>query len=160
VLDREASAIEFSGSQGGSVFEGRFERWTVDIRLDPENIEEARIEAQIETASATDGNALHDRTLAESEWFDPDTYPYARYRSTEIESLAEGGYRIAGVLTIKNNDITVPSLRLTLNGDTATIRGQTVVDRAAADLGMSSDPEGEWVSGQIKVNVNAVLSRP
>ena len=160
VLDREASAIEFSGSQGGSAFEGRFERWTVDIRIDPENIEEARIEAQIETASATDGNALHDRTLAESEWFDPDTYPYARYRSTEIEPLAEGGYRIAGVLTIKNNDIPVPSLRLTLNGDTATIRGQTVVNRAAADLGMSSDPEGEWVSRQIEVNVNAMLSRP
>ena len=160
VLDREASAIEFSGSQGGSEFEGRFERWTVDIRINPANIEAARIEAQIETASATDGNALHDRTLAQGEWFDPDTHPYARYRSTEIEPLAEGGYLISGVLTIKNNDINVPRLRLTLNGNTATIRGQTVIDRATADLGMSSDPEGEWVSRQIEVDVNAVLHRP
>lgn len=160
ILDRAASAIEFSGTQGGSAFEGRFERWTVDIRIDPANVAEAHIRARIETASATDGNALHDRTLTQREWFDPETHPYARYRTTAIEPLADGDYRLAGILTIKGNEIAVPDLHLTVDGDTATIRGQTVIDRADADLGMSSDPDGEWVSRQIEVEVNAVLRSP
>ncbi|MDZ7784524.1 MAG: YceI family protein [Halioglobus sp.] len=101
---------------------------------------------------------LHDRTLPEAEWFDVANHPTASFRATAITPSGDNQFRIAGVLEIKNNAIEVPHLVLTLQPDQATITGQLMIDRADADLGMESDPRGEWVSRQIKVDVEVTAT--
>lgn len=158
-LLRAASAIRFAGEQGGSAFNGRFERWRIDVSLDTEAVSEASIDATIETASATDGVAMHDRTLREKEWFDVADHPLATFESRAIRPLEADRYAVDGVLTIKGNAIDISPLTLSLDDDTATVTGRLTLDRAEADLGMASDPEGEWVSREIEIQVRAVLRR-
>ena len=158
-LLRSASAIRFAGEQGGSAFNGRFERWGVDVRIDSDAVPESSINATIETASATDGVAMHDRALHEKEWFDVANHPVATFESRAIRPLEADRYAVDGVLTIKGNAIDIPPLTLSLDDNTATVTGRLALDRAEADLGMASDPEGEWVSREIEIRVRAVLSR-
>ena len=158
-LLRSASAIRFAGEQGGSAFNGRFERWGVDVRIDSDAVPESSINATIETASATDGVAMHDRTLHEKEWFDVANHPAATFESRAIRPRAADRYAVDGVLTIKGKAIDIPPLTLSLDDDTATVTGRLTLDRAEADLGMASDPEGEWVSREIEIRVRAVLKR-
>jgi len=153
LVDPDNSEIAFSGEHAGKTFRGHFTRWRADLQLRPDDPTASHIGATIHTGSATDGVRLHDRTLPEAEWFDVANHPTASFQATAITPNGENQFRIAGVLEIKNNAIEVPNLVLTLQPDQATITGQLIIDRADADLGMESDPRGEWVSRRIEVEV-------
>jgi polyisoprenoid-binding protein YceI len=48
---------------------------------------------------------------------------------------------------------------LKINGDTATLAGQTTIDRTAYGIGAKSDPTGAWVSKPITITVNITAKR-
>jgi cytochrome b561 len=48
---------------------------------------------------------------------------------------------------------------LTISGDRASMRGRARIDRAAANLGMASDPDAEYVSREIVVDVHVEAVR-
>ncbi|MDE0762878.1 MAG: cytochrome b/b6 domain-containing protein [Porticoccaceae bacterium] len=155
-----ASAIHFSGEHAGALFNGRFLRWTIDARLNTDDIAASQLAVAIETGSARDGNPLHDRTLPEAEWFDVARFPSAYYRLTRIEPRPPNGYALFGSLQIKDRLIEVAPLSLVLDGDVAQISGDVVLDRASIDMGMQSDPHADWVSAEIIVSIAASLQRP
>lgn len=154
-----SSEIVFAGTHAGTPFRGRFTRWEADIRLDPATGAPA-VSATVETASATDGVPLHDETLAQAEWFDVATYPHARYIATRATPRPDGGYAIEGNLRIKDREIAVPPLHLIVEGGALRITGRFEIDRADADLGMESDPSGEYVSRRIEVGIEVKALRP
>jgi cytochrome b561 len=151
-----ASEIAFAGENAGTPFRGRFTRWRADIRLEPKIV----ITATVETASARDGDAMHERTLMEDEWFDVDDHPTARYVAERVVPQLGGGALIEGTLTIKGRRLPVPALRLTGGEDELRIEGRFEVDRTEANLGQESDPLGEYVSRRIAVEVNVRAVRP
>jgi hypothetical protein len=118
------------------------------------------VTATIETASATDGDTLHDETLPLPEWFDVGRYPHARFVATRISPRPQGGHTVEGALTIKDRVIAVPPLELVVDGDVMRIHGRFHIDRAEANLGQESDPFGEYVSRRIAVEVNVRAARP
>ena len=123
-------------------------------------MEKSRVEAIVYTASASDGVKLHDETLPGPEWFDVQTHPTAAYRADSIRRTGEGRYTVDGSLTIKDSIVPVKGLLLELTEDGATLSGRVIIDRADADLGMESDPRGQWVSRNIEVDVKARFRRP
>jgi cytochrome b561/polyisoprenoid-binding protein YceI len=149
-----ASEIAFAGEDSGTPFRGRFTRWQADIRLAPK----ISVTATVETASARDGDAMHEQTLTEDEWFDVDDHPTARYVAERVVPQPDGAL-IEGTLTIKGRPLKVPPLRLTAGENEVRIEGRFEVDRAEANLGMESDPLGEYVSKRILVEVR-VIARP
>ena len=155
-----ASEIAFSGVHAGKPFRGRFTRWEADRRFNPLAPSVVSVSAAIETASATDGDTLHDETLPLPEWFDVARYPLARFVATRIGPKAGGGHTVEGALTIKDRVIPVPPLDLALADDKLAITGKFRIDRADANLGMESDPEGEYVSRRIEVEVNVRATPP
>jgi cytochrome b561 len=150
-----ASEIAFSGDNAGTPFRGRFTRWHADIRFQPKVV----ITATVDTASARDGDAMHEETLPQDEWFDVGDYPTARYHADLIVPRPEGGALVEGTLTIKGRPLKVPALRLTEGENEVRIEGHFELDRAEANLGMESDPDGEVVSRKIRVDV-LVIARP
>ncbi|MCI0749159.1 MAG: cytochrome b/b6 domain-containing protein [Nevskiales bacterium] len=154
-----ASEITFSGEHAGVAFRGRFTRWQADLRFHPDDLARSRIEGRFETASATDGVPLHDESLPQPEWFDSARHPLAIFRSTGLVPRGENTYAVEGVLVIKNREIPVAPLTLERSGDSMTIRGRVEVDRRTADLGMESDPDAQYVSREIVVEVR-VEARP
>lgn len=159
-LDAAQSAIEFSGANAGTPFQGRFTRWQSDIHIDQGDPTRSRIAVTIWTASAINGIPMHEEALPMREWFHVAEFPTARYESTSIEPAADGGWNVAGTLTIKDRSAPVGPLRLELLADDrAIIAGQVSLNRAVFDLGMQSDPKGQWVSSDIGVDVRATVRR-
>jgi len=150
------SEIAFSGEDSGTPFRGTFTRWQANIRLEPKIV----ITATVDTASARDGDAMHEQTLTEPEWFDVAHHPTARYVAERIIPQPDGGALLEGTLTIKGRPLPVPALRLTGNENELRIEGRFEVDRAAADLGQESDPAGEYISRRIQVEVKVRAVRP
>ena len=71
-----------------------------------ETPEQSSAEAIIKTASLTTGDAKRDGHLHSPDFLDVEKYPEMRFRSTRIEPVGEGEFRIEGELTIK--DVTKP----------------------------------------------------
>lgn len=155
-----ASTIEFAGVHAGAPFRGRFTRWEADLRSNPLAASAVTVAATIDTASATDGVWLHDETLPLSEWFDVARYPQARFVATRIGPKPGGGHTVEGALTIKDRVIVVPPLDLAISNEALVITGRFRIDRAEANLGMESDPDGEYVSRRIEVEVNVRATPP
>ena len=63
-------------------------------------------------------------------------------------------------MTIKGRpiDIALP-FNLRIEGDRAIMDGRVRLNRRAADLGMGSDPDAEWVSADIDVVIHLAATR-
>ncbi len=155
VVDATSSYIKFSGEHAGAPFSGRFTRWRVDAQLDAATPENSVVEVFISTGSADTGNSLNDSTLKEAEWFDVARYPEASFISGEIVRGEGDLWLLNGTLTIKDRTVSVDGLRLRFAADGARVDGEVSLDRSDVDLGMESDPTGEWVSQVIVVKVAA-----
>lgn len=154
-LHREQSSIRFNGSLNGEAFQGRFDQWDARIGLDAREPESAYVQARILTGSVSNGVPLHDRTLKEPEWFDVQRYPYATFETTALAPMDAhpDRYQIHGQLRIKQQTVPVSSLYLSVSGAQLRIDGRVRLDRTALNLGLASDPDGEYVSRYITVDV-------
>lgn len=152
-VDPSRSVLGYSGVHAGAPFAGRFGQWHATLHLDTGDVANSEIAGSIAVASASGGVPLHDSTLPGAEWFDAVNFPTAEYRALRIERREDGRYDIEGTLTIKGHVVEVLPLVLAIDGREARIEGQFSIDRAAIDMGMESDPDGNWVSREIVVNV-------
>lgn len=161
-VDYSKSSLGFSGTHAGTAFEGKFTDWKATIRFDPQNLSESTIAVEIDTASATTGNSMHDGTLPTADWFDVKQYPKAHYASTSITQQEGGQYLAEGTLTIRDKTQPVQfSFALTppdLSGSEIKTAFTLTLDRLAYDIGAKSDPNAEWVSKDIPLRVTLVAS--
>lgn len=159
-VDQEASEIRFSGKLNGNDFSGIIENWTADIAWREDTLPENAVVVSVETGSATTGDPEHDSTLKTGEWFNVSKFPTA---GVSLGNFREEGEQFIGdaTLTIKEETVTVP-FAFTIDypdSDTALMTGSTVLDRAALNLGQSSDTSRDWVSTEIDVSVMVKASR-
>lgn len=153
------SEIAFSGVHAGTPFKGRFGNWRAGIHFDPANLSGSSISAVIETGSARDGDALHEETLPQAEWFDVARHPTATFRTIKIRARDDGGYDLEGTLTIKDRELPLTPLLLTVDGERLSIGGRVNISRRDANLGMESDPDADYVSADIAVDVRVTARR-
>jgi cytochrome b561 len=159
-VDPRASEIEFSGVHAGKDFAGKFERWTADIRFDPENLDRSQVIVEVDVGSARTGDATKDGSLKEPEWFNPGQFPKARFTATRFKALGGQSYEAQGKLTIKDKTIPVTlPFALDLKDDEAKMRARITLDRIALGLGIASDPSAEWVSQSIAVDIRVEAAR-
>ncbi len=158
-VDAARSSIRFSGEQGGTQFNGRFSRWRAEIRFDPNNLDASSAVVTIETASASDGDPMHDEALPGPAWFDSANHPNATFRTSRIRHRGGNDYEARGTLTIKGVEqrIDMP-FTLTVEGDRATMSGRASVDRREAGLGVG-DAADDYVSREIAVTVRVEARR-
>lgn len=154
------SRVGFSGAHAGKPFTGQFGQWTAQIRFDPADLAHSAANVTIGTASARTGEKFQESALAESEWFDPAHFPRATFVTRTITATGPGRYVANGVLTIKGKalPVTLP-FTLKIAGDTATMTGQTSLDRIAYGIGAKADASGQWVTRQIGLSINLVAKR-
>lgn len=160
-VDRQRSAIRFRGTLNGEAFHGRFEQWDARIGLDTQQPESTNLQARVHTRSASIGVPLHDRTLKEPEWFDVQRHPYAMFEMTALEPVKDqpDHYQLRGQLRIKNQTVPVSTLTLFVSGAKMHINGTVRLDRMALNLGLASDPDGQYVSRYITVDVEVHAQR-
>ena len=111
-------------------------------------------------ANATASQKLYEDSLPSPEWFNSAAFPTASVEILDITSTGDAAYTSTARLTLK--DITVDTafpFTLNINDDAAQMTGQAVFQRKPLDLGQSSDPNADWVSEDITVDVIVEATR-
>ena len=158
VVDAENSRLGFEVQQGPDVTSGEFTSWSAQIVFDPAAPEKAEISAQIQTGTATTGNANTDQVLPTSDWFDTGNHPDAAFTSESV-SLVEGNtYRAEGILAIRGISHPVAlDFTLTIDGDEATATGSAEILRLDYKLGATIAED--TVANAVRVVLDLKASR-
>ena len=158
-VDQAASSIAFSGIHDGNPYNGDFGNWDAAIRFDADDIAAAQAEVNVYTGSATANQKLYTDSLKSAEWLNSAAHPVATVK-VDAFAVQGDGYTSAATLTLKDITVTVPlDFTLEFDGDTALMRGSTVLQRKALDLGQGSDPGADWVGEDVTVNVTVRATR-
>lgn len=160
-VDYDASEIRFGFNHDGNDYEGVFNDWTASIDFDPANPGAADVSVDVSTGSARTGQKIYDDALPASEWFNVRQYPIATVTFSDFQRTdEENGWTSEADIQIKDLSLTVPfGFVLEIDGDTAVMAGSTALYRSPLNLGMDSDPGGEWVSDEVAVTVKLRASR-
>ena len=158
-VDYGASEIRFSGVHDGDAFTGTFGDWSADIAFDPDALETSAAQVRVDTGSAATGTKLYDDSLKAAEWFGVSDFPVATVDISGM-TLVDSGYAADATLTVKGVPVEAQLLfTVDIDGDTAMMAGQTLLSRQALNLGLQSDPGGDWVSDEITVDLSVTASR-
>lgn len=99
-LDPAHTVVLFKvGHLGLSKFVGRFNEVEASLDFDPENIDEASLEALLDTASIDVDDADFEASLTSVFWLNSAEFPQASFRSLSIRPQGENSFRIQGELT-------------------------------------------------------------
>ena len=155
VVDREASSLAFEARVFGAAMPGAFPEFNADIRLDPDDLSGARIDARI-MIGAVETNAQYRASLLSVEGLAPGEHPEARFVSEAITATDEG-YAAAGELTIKGatRPFVLP-FTLEINGDRAVADSEVVLQRG--DFGVGGSGWGD-VGEPVIVRLQIVADR-
>lgn len=155
-VDQRASTVSVGENTSGYGF--GFERWTADIRFDPNNLAGSRATVTIDTTSVKSGDATNDATLKEGAWLDSRRYPQAVFQASGFRALGGNRYDAPGTLSLRGRTFPVTfTFTAAITGNQAQVQGQAQLDRTA--MGFSVDPRFEWVSRLVNVRVNLRAAR-
>lgn len=159
-VDPTHSRLGFSGTQQGGTFEGRFERWSAQIRFDPKALQNSAFDVRIEVASIDTGSRERDQYLPQKEWLDASTYPTAHFRASAFSARDGEEYLAHGQLTLRG--VTRPvelRFRWAEQGERAELHGQASLDRTAFGVGQGEFADTDVVGREVRVSVDLVLRR-
>ena len=155
----DASKIEFSFTQQGTKYTGRFETFTAAISLDPENIEAGSINGVVQTGSVNTRDYDRDASLADVDWLDSDNYPEATFESSSIAASEDGGYDAEGTLTIKGNSRPATmNFTLDTSNPTAVFSGSLRINRFSYKIGDGWN-DTSWIGQYVDVNIELDLNQ-
>lgn len=156
-IDQDASTVHFQASAFGNPFTGRFGEFSADITLDPDNLEDARIDATVSVGSASTDNSDYQSAIRSESGLAPDDYPQAHFVSRDIRAAATG-YEAHGVLTLKGveSEIVLP-FTLEVNGERAVADGAFTINRETFGVGGSDWGDvGDEV--EVRLHIEAELA--
>ncbi|WP_395444974.1 YceI family protein [Caulobacter sp. UC70_42] len=157
---QKGSTLGFSATWSENAIEGRFKTWTADILFSPEALDRSKLTVAIDTASVDTGDAQRDQSLPSGDFFDTAEHPKATFTATKFRKTGEGKFVADGTLDLRGvkKPLSLP-FTLKIDGDTATARGVTTLDRTTFGVG-----QGEWAStdeiaAKVKVSFNLTAKR-
>lgn len=157
---QKGASLGFEASWSGSAIEGRFTRWTADILFSPDALDRSKLTVSIDMASAATGDDQRDQSLPSGDFFDVANHPKATFSAAKFRKTGEGRYVADGTLTLRGvkKPLSLP-FSLKIDGDMATARGVTTLDRTAFGVG-----QGEWAStdeiaAKVKISFSLTAKR-
>ena len=132
--------LALSVQQMGQAVSGSFATWAADITFDETATDDLHgsVRVTIDTGSVSLGSVTAQATGAE--FFDVATHPQAVF-AADIRAV-DDGYLASGTLALRGVEVPVNlPFALTIDGDTATMTGQTTLDRRAFGMGASYGDE-------------------
>ncbi len=159
-VDYERSSIRFTAEQAGAPFQGSWDDWQADIRM--QGVDDAfSAEVIIRTNAVSTGDTERDSTLQGGDWFDVANYPEARFSTDTLRTLQDGSFEAPGNLTIRGANTPVvfrfaideqPNGVLVLNGNAD-------LDRLALGVGTGEWLDTTWVGADVTLAVTLFATR-
>ena len=160
IVDKAGSRIRFKSAFSGDAWEGGFGRWDAQIKFDPKNLAGSKVVVNVDVTSAASGDKDRDESMPTADWFNSPRFPKATFTTNAIRSLGSDRYQADGTLTLKgvSKPVTLP-FTLTIQGDTARMNGQTVINRSQFGIGQGQFANAETVPFDVTVIVGVVAKR-
>lgn len=148
------STLGFKAVYMGDSFEGRFARFTPEIRFDPADLAGSRFDVRIVLASASTANQERDEMLVGPDFFNTGAMPEARYQASRFSALGGNRFRAEGTLTLNGKSRPVPLDFSWTPGTPAVLEGRATLKRL--DFGVG---EGDWADTDLLPNEVEVSTR-
>ncbi len=147
------SEVSFIADVTGDDTPGAFTQTSVTAVIDTNTPANSSIVAVVTTASLTSDNSQVEGSLPDTEWFDVEGYPEARFESTTISGIDETTLQVEGNLTIKSTTqgVSFPMSLTTEEDGKQVARGEFDIDRQVFDIGMDSQSTDEYVGFNVTV---------
>jgi polyisoprenoid-binding protein YceI len=159
-MQPKESQLTFVGTQAGAPFEGKFEKFTADIKFDPKDLAGSRFDVKIDTASVNTRDGERDSTLKSADLFAVKQYPTAQYVAEKFTDKGKGQYAATGKLTIRNVTKDVP-IEFTFEEQTAGgwLKGSASIKRLDFGVGQGDWKDTETVANEVKVKFALLLKK-
>ncbi len=151
------STLGFSASFQGETFNGKFTRFTPQIRFDPAKLATSRFDVRIELASANTRNDERDQMLRSSDFFDIAAQPEARFIATRFRALGGNRYAADGALTLHGVSKPVVLSFTWVAGAKTVLAGEATLRRLDFRLGTGDWADTELLPNEVKVNTRLAL---
>jgi polyisoprenoid-binding protein YceI len=157
-LQPKESKLTFVGTQAGAEFEGTFERFTADIKFDPQDLAGSRFDVKVDMASVNSKDSERDDAVKGDELFAVKQFPTAHYVTERFTAKGGNKYAAAGKLTLRNVTCEVP-LEFTFEkkDGSAWLKGSAQLKRLDFGVGQGDWKDTETVANEVKVNFVLLL---
>jgi polyisoprenoid-binding protein YceI len=156
-LQPKESKLTFVGTQAGAEFQGAFERFTADIKFDPQDLAGSRFDVKIDMASVNTHDSERDDTIKSDDLFAAKLYPGARYVADHF-TVKGSTYTGTGKLTIRNVTRDVPiEFTFEKKNGSAWLKGSAQLKRLDFGVGQGDWKDTEQVANAVKVNFVLLL---
>lgn len=161
-VEPAASQLTFVGKQAGAEFTGKFERFTADIRFDPEDLANSKFIVDIDLTSVNSKDKERDDIIKGNDLFDVKRWPKARYVADKFTAIGSDKYTATGQLTIR--DVTRDSpIAFTFtpdpSGESAWLKGSAPLRRLEFGVGQGEWKDTQWVSNDVRVEFALQLTQ-
>lgn len=101
-IDKAHSKLSFTVTHFFTPVSGQFTEYNSDIYFNPDNLEESRVNVEIQVGSIDTDNEKRDGHLQSADFFNAEEYPTMTFKSDEIVHESGNEYVAKGALTIKD----------------------------------------------------------
>jgi len=154
-LDPAATQIAFSvRNLSVAHVDGRFRLTSGRVTLVEEDPSRSTVEAVIDSTSVDTGEPKRDTHLRSADFLDVDHHPSITFRSTRMEQVGDGHWKVAGALTILDatRPVVLDVQGATVEGNRADAHASVTIDRR--DFGMTY--AGFAVGKEVTITIDAV----
>ena len=149
----KGSKLGFTATWSGEALQGEFTRWSADILFSPEALDRSKLTVSIDMASAATGDAQRDQSLPSDDFFATAAHPKAVFSASRFRKTGEGKFVADGTLDLRGvkKPLSLP-FSLKIDGDTATARGVTTLDRTVFGVGQGEWADTDQIAAKVKVS--------
>lgn len=154
-VQADKSAVAFAYQQMGVKMDGKFRRFSSQLRFDPAKPAAAKASFEVDLLSIDLGSGEAEQEVAGKPWFNSKAFPTARFVSSSVKPLGANRYEVAGQLSIKGKtqDIVLPATFVE-QGKTGVFNGSFTLRRGDYAIG-----EGSWAKSDVVANDVTVTFR-
>lgn len=154
------SQLTFVGTQAGAPLEGKFEKFTADIRFDPKDLATSRFDVKIDMASVNTRDGERDSALKGADLFNVKQFASAQFVADTFTDKGKGRYAATGKLTIRNVTKDVPiEFTFEQKDDGAWLKGSAAIKRLGFGVGQGVWKDTEAVANDVKIKSALLLKQ-
>jgi polyisoprenoid-binding protein YceI len=154
------SQLSFTGTQAGAPFEGKFEKFTADIKFDPQDLAGSRFDVKIDTASVNTRDGERDEAIKSADLFAVKQFPSAHYVAEKFTAKGKNRYSATGKLTLRNVTKDVPiDFTFEENANGAWLKGGATLKRLDFGVGQGDWKDTDSVGNEVTVKFALLLKK-
>ena len=155
---QSGSSLGFVASYQGESFEGRFGKFTPQIRFDPAKLADSRFDVRIALASASTNNDERDGLLKGEDFFATGKWAEARFVAEKFRALGGNRYAADGNLSLRGVSQPVTLTFTWTPGAKPVLVGEATLKRLDFGVGGGDWTDTSTIANEVKVKTRLILA--